>query len=98
MAGKSEKRRRKRRCESVRAPQPFSDIIDQVCYKDKKYFEEHTDITSFLRGYVPGEFWPHILPNNTWVEVRQVQSGIRIRSPFLDGLLVVDEVGLDEER
>ena len=79
MTEKSEKERPK--C-SVRAPQPFSDIIDQVCYKDRKYFEQHPDIISFIRRYVPGEFWPLIFPWDTWVEVRQVQPGIRIRSAF----------------
>jgi len=98
MAGKSEKERRKCREGSVIAPQPFSDIIDQVCDKDNKYFEEHPDITFFRRSYVPGEFWPLIFPYDTWVEVGQVPSGIRTRSPVVDGLFVVDEVGLDEEK
>jgi hypothetical protein len=48
------------------------------------YFEEHPDITSFLRSYVPGEFWPLIFSYDTWVRVRQVQPGLRMRSAVLD--------------
>jgi hypothetical protein len=92
MTGKSEKGRRKCRDKAVRAPQPFSGIINQVCHKDKKYFEEHPDITLFLRRYVPGEFWPFIFPYDAWVEVRQIQSGIRMRSAVFYDMRVVEEV------
>jgi hypothetical protein len=81
MARKGAKGRRKSREEIVQAPQQFSDITDQVCDQDKKYFEEHPDHDFYVRRCIPGEYWPLIFPRDTWIEVRQIMPGLRMRRP-----------------
>lgn len=67
----------------IKAPERYSDIIDQVCDRDRLYFQEHPDEDSYCRAYVPGEFWPLRLPQQAQVEVHLVGPGVRTRQPFM---------------
>jgi hypothetical protein len=81
MAKRGAKGRRKSRNNSVQAPQPFSDIVDQICKADKKYFEENPGRSFYFRRYVPGEFWPLKFIDNTWVLVKEIHPELRMRAP-----------------
>ncbi len=70
--------------EPERVPEPFSTIIDEVCDRDRRYFEEHPGEEFFYRPYIPGEFGPNQLqPDGTMVEVHNLSPGFRARIPFL---------------
>ena len=81
MVRKGAKGRRKSRDETAQVLQPSSDIIDRVCDQDRRYFEKHPDHVFYVRRYVPGEFWPFDINEDSWVEVLQILPGLRKRSP-----------------
>ena len=81
MAKRGAKGRRKNSDESVRAPPLFSDIVDYICEQDKKYFEENPGRSLYLRHYAPGEFWPLKFNEHTWVLVKEISPGLRMRTP-----------------
>lgn len=62
--------------------QPNSDLIDQVCEKDRLYFEEQPGVDEYVRPYVPGEFAPFWPEDAQIVKVIQVEPGVRIRQPL----------------
>jgi hypothetical protein len=41
------------------APKVYRDIIDFACDLDRTFFKRNADQISYVRAYVPGEFWPH---------------------------------------
>ena len=65
------------------APRRFRRIIDRVKDRDQQYFEHHPDQDVRYRAYVPGEFWPRQLTQDTYVEVRQLAPGRRERRPYV---------------
>ncbi len=67
--------------EYVSVPKPFSDIINEVCNRDIEHFKNRQNCKSFLRPYIPGEFWPFIYPYDTLIEVTQIFPGLRTRVP-----------------
>ncbi len=40
------------------APKVYSDIIDFACDLDRTFFSSIPSSRSYVRRYVPGEFWP----------------------------------------
>jgi hypothetical protein len=70
---------------SVNPPRRFDRIIEAVCARDHRFFEEHLDVRFYVREYVPGELWPHLdLPQATVVLVRLLERGrpgARMRTP-----------------
>lgn len=69
----------------VSVPEPYSSIIDDICEKDRLYFEGHPEATEYTRPLSPGEFWPMSDDDIEAVIVRQVKPGIRGRIPLVKG-------------
>lgn len=51
------------------APPEFAAIYDSVCAADREWFNQHPAVNSYIRPYVPGEFWPHRAADGSIVEV-----------------------------
>lgn len=87
--GKKSREKRERRQPVVHPPSRFAEIIDAASERDREFFENHPGQEYCLRPYVPGEFWigPALdsgeppLAQDSWVLVRQVAPGIRMRRP-----------------
>ncbi len=62
-------------------PEPYASLIDAVTARDAEYFEKHPDATYYVRGYVPGEFYPaEPAPHQrSQIRVTQLRPGIRTR-------------------
>jgi hypothetical protein len=65
----------------VSVPEPYSSIIDNICEKDRLYFEAHPEATEYARLLCPGELYPGSEENIEAVIVRQVKPGLRVRVP-----------------
>jgi hypothetical protein len=64
-------------------PEPYSNIIGEVCKKDKQYFEWNKAAIAFIRPYSPGEFYPTPFdepPDATYVIY--ISPVLRIRTPL----------------
>jgi len=62
------------------APERIEQIVTWVCAGDRAILEEY-DVPSFVRRYIPGEFWPIIYPADTEVTVLCLVEGIAARLP-----------------
>ena len=40
-------------------PERFERIVRAVSDRDREWFDAHPDADSYVRPYVPGEFWPN---------------------------------------
>ncbi len=74
-------RRRIKRTRQIHAlPPDVSAIVDAVCAQDRRYFEQHPNITQYTRRAVPGEFLGEPLPAGTVIRVHQLRPGVRLRT------------------
>jgi hypothetical protein len=67
-------------------------LVDEVCAKDRRWFDEHPNATARIRNMVPGEFAPlELTPPAGFFYVVQVElicreklgTGVRRRQPVL---------------
>jgi len=66
-------------------PEEYANIIDDVCERDKIFFELNPLAISYKRPYCPGEFYP-IMPdpeNVLHVRVTKIGEGVRARDPLI---------------
>lgn len=63
-----------------------TDIMDQVCARDRRWFEKHPRRCSYVRDYVPGELGEMVIIGPTiGVQVKVVKIGADVRARcFLD--------------
>ena len=61
-------------------PEHYGNIVDDQMEKDRQYFIDHPVEKSFIRDYVPGEFYPEQAPICSLVEVTYLAPGIRHRT------------------
>ena len=80
----------------LEAPPRVELIIDWVCGGDRAIFEEY-NITSFDRGYIPGEFWPVVYPADTDVIVCDIGDGFRVRQSRPHGAISDEDRYIMEE-
>lgn len=66
-------------------PEPYSSIIDNICEKDRLYFEAHPEATEYTRALSPGEFYPIPDDDIEAVNVLQAEQGLRTRVPLRRG-------------
>ncbi len=66
----------------MNAPEPFGAIIDGVSAMDREYFEANPGQSSYVRGMVPGEFWPYNI-DLPYVKVTSMEDGVRTREPCM---------------
>lgn len=68
-------------------PEPYASIIDDVCDKDRAYFEDNPDTSFYIRSYVEGEFFPRLLrPSESYfVRVDHLMPGLRTRALVVNG-------------
>ena len=58
----------------LRPPRRFDRLIEAVCARDRQYLEQHPDEVAYVRPYVPGEFWPRVLPQDTVMLVARLAA------------------------
>jgi hypothetical protein len=69
----------------IHPPGPYAKEIDAASERDRRWFEQHPDQTSYIRPRMPHEFDLSPLangdyaPDATLVEVVQVRPGLRLR-------------------
>jgi hypothetical protein len=83
---------------SNEAPKVFGDIVDFACRLDRTFFRDNPSSRSYVRRYVPGEFWPHdshvdralveyvehVERARLFIGVTALESGLRTRRPHFD--------------
>jgi hypothetical protein len=57
-------------------------IVDEVSARDRVYFEQHPEASSYVRPYVPGELLGQPVPPGTLIRVHQLEPGVRLREPL----------------
>lgn len=67
---------------NIKAPEPFGSLIDDVCAKDRCWFEKHPGEVSYHRDFVSGEDYPFDFGRVLYVRVTQVAVGVRTRQFF----------------
>ena len=80
------------------APKVYSDIVDFTCGLDSTFFAKNPLSRSYVRRYVPGEFWPvdsrvdralveyveRVECARLLVGVRVIEPDVRARRPLFD--------------
>lgn len=60
-------------------PPPYDAIIARAIEQDRQYFLDNPRARLYRRGYVPGEAWPHRLPQSTTVWVIRIDEDLQLR-------------------
>lgn len=71
--------------EVMDAPAPYDMIIEAVNDRDRKWFEDNPGEQSYVRPYVPGEFWPADESGISAVRVFLLGPGLRARQTLSAG-------------
>ena len=79
------KRQRRGRIPAPITPPPaISAAIDKISENDREWFERHPGVDERIRLAASDEFWPVFdSVNVTYVIVRQVMPGFRLRFPVM---------------
>ncbi len=67
-------------------PTRYQRALDRASDQDRLYFQAHPDADEYIRRYRPGEFFPLLPDNVRRVRVQQIMSGVRLRSPLIEGV------------
>ena len=66
----------------ITLPPDVERIVDEVSARDRVYFEQHPEASSYVRPYVPGELLGQPVPPGTLIRVHQIRPGVRLREPL----------------